>query len=498
VPKARHVSKVVVFLIAAALVWSAGCGGNAIDSNEGDAAASDSGSGGSSGGGTDGQNVIPLPDVSKCTASGGCIVPCPDSTKHTTLSGTVYDPAGNNPMPGVAVYVPATVPLEDLPKGAACGDCNSLYKGKVLASASTGPDGTFTIVDPPSLANGGTVPLVVQAGKWRAVYSANVKTCTDNMSSQKLLLPRNASVTPSANLPDIAISTGGLDSLECLLTRIGVDPAEYTSGPGGSGHIHIFQGGVGGAGVAGPQSPGGSPESYAALWNSSASLQNYDVVLLSCEGGETQAPNPSALEEYVRKYGGRVFASHFHYAWFTATGSPFLGYNLGQFNAGSNDTGNINAVIDTSIAQGKALHDWLKLPQVNALSASDELPLQQSRQNVATLNNPPVTSWIAAANPPGDSRATPGLSQYFSFDVRNGELLCGRVVYSDLHVGAASGDYGDALNTSGSTTSGVVPSQCNTSAKLSPQELVLEYMLFNLSGCLVPPILGIPKPDPSF
>jgi hypothetical protein len=435
---------------------------------------------------------VPSADaMTRCTVSGQCIEPCPDATKHTTLSGTVYDPAGNNPLPGIAVYVPATLPLPDPPKGASCVDCNGLYKGTVLASDVTNANGTFSIVDPPA---GPSVPIVVQAGKWRAVYSAAINRCTDNSASQMLKLPSDASATMSASLPDIAVSTGGLDSLECLLTRIGVDPAEYTSGAGGGGHIHIFQGGVGVGGVAGPQSPGGSPQSSQALWNSVASLLNYDVVLLSCEGGETQAPNPSALEQYVRMYGGRVFASHFHYAWFTDTGSPFQTYNLGQFNTGSNDTGNINAVVDVSFAQGQGLHDWLR--QVNALGVmgapSDQLPLPQSRQNVASWNNPPVTSWIGAANPPGDSRATPGLSQYFSFDLRNGQLVCGRVVYSDLHVGAV-GDYGDALNTVGATTSGVVPDQCKA-GKLSPQEAVLEFMLFNLTSCLALPSAYLPPP----
>jgi hypothetical protein len=440
-------------------------------------------------------NAGPPSVTTRCTVSGQCVAQCADPTKHTTLTGTVYDPAGNNPLPGVAVYVPSTLPLADLPKGAACGVCGDLFKGTVLTSAITGADGTFTMPDPPV---GPAVPVVVQAGKWRAVYSASISQCQDNPSAQMLKLPRNASATMSASLPDIAVSTGGLDSLECLLTRVGVDAAEYTSGPSGPGHIHIFQGGVGGAGLPGPQSPGGSPQSYQELWNSAANLRNYDVVLLSCEGGETQAPNPVALDQYVRMYGGRVFASHFHYAWFTAPGSPFQSYGLGQFIAGSNDTGNINAVVDTSFAQGAALHDWLR--QIHALGAlgapADQLPLQQSRQNVASYNNPPVTSWIEAANPPGDSRAMPGLSAYFSFDLRMGELVCGRVVYSDLHAGAASGDYGNALSTSGATTNGIVPDQCNATAKLSPQEAVLEYMLFNLVSCLVPPSAA-PTPPPA-
>ena len=46
----------------------------------------------------------------------------------------------------------------------------------------------------------------------------------------------------AGDIPQIAISTGSADSLECLLLRVGLDPAEYVGGAGGPGHLHIFQG----------------------------------------------------------------------------------------------------------------------------------------------------------------------------------------------------------------------------------------------------------------
>jgi hypothetical protein len=87
--------------------------------------------------------------------------------------------------------------------------------------------------------------------------------------------------------------------------------------------------------------------------------------------------------------------------------------------------------------------------------------------------------WIlpdAAANQP------PGATQYFSFNTPtdagmtpDGPAYCGRVVYSDLHVGAASNDNPKLP----------VPAECSN-VNLSPQEKALEFMLFDLSACVIP------------
>ncbi|HXN31787.1 MAG TPA: hypothetical protein VN894_08000, partial [Polyangiaceae bacterium] len=440
---------------------------------------------------------------SGCTSQGQCVNHGCANGGHTTISGTVYDPAGVNPLYNVAVYVPQSPP-SPLPAGASCYTCQSLYTGGVVAGTLTDAAGNFSIVDAPT---GSAVPLIVQIGKWRRQYTIDVADCA-NTPQPTLRLPANAS---EGDLPNIAVSTGGADSLECLLRRIGVDAGgntggtgEYVNGAGGGGHIHIFQGGTnapagingngnGGGGATGASVPGatmagGSPASATALWTSGPAMQPYDIVLLSCEGGETASSNPQALNDYAG-LGGRVFASHFHYSWFNQ--APFAAYNLATWTRGTNNTGNINALIQTTLSdrvtpfpKGIAMQQWLT--NVNALaSVPPELPIQVSRHNAdVSAANTPSTAWIVA-DPLAPS---PGATQYFSWDMpvpNPTQQPCGRVVYSDLHVGAASADYGQGAGTQNVPAGAITPSGCANNS-LSPQEKALEFMLFDLSSCLTP------------
>jgi len=80
-------------------------------------------------------------------------------------------------------------------------------------------------------------------------------------------------------------------------------------------------------------------------------------------------------------------------------------------------------------------------------------------------------------------------AQYFSVDAPIGATApCGRVVYSDLHVSGGPGtpEPGVPPDYPGmTTTGGIVPSGCALHP-LTPQEEALEFMLFDLSSCLVP------------
>jgi hypothetical protein len=409
------------------------------------------------------------------TGAGGGGVPCSglgcqihtcSGGGSTTISGTIYDPAGKNPLYGVVAYVPNKTP-DAITSGASCYSCSDLYTGEPLAAAITDATGKFTI---PKAPDGANIPLVIQVGKWRRQFVIpSVGKCTDTaVPDQTLTLPKNGS---EGDMPNIAMSTGSADTLECLLTRMGVDDAEVGPGNSASGHVHIFKGN-GGAPDTAPK----SPDPSQALWDSAANIMKYDIVLLSCEGEETQKMNQQVLFDYTSN-GGRVFASHFHYAWFNT--GPFGSTNLATWKTNSQDIGDVNATVVTTdwanqpFQRGQSMHDWLQ--NVGALT-SGELPIQAARHNAnVAMANTPSQPWILADN----QSSSPGAAQDFTFDTPVGApatMQCGRVAYSDMHVGAASDDY------SGSSTT---PDGC-TKEDLSPQEKALEFIFFDLSSCVTP------------
>jgi hypothetical protein len=276
-----------------------------------------------SGGSGSGLNIDPGASGGGASGPNGCQ---PGNT--TTISGIVMDPAGKNPLYNISVYVadPAS-PLPDLEKiPVSCG-CTQLLPEKVKAiAAPTDATGHFEIQCAPT----GNVTLVVQTGKWRRKYeNVNIVPNQPNVIPD-LRLPANSS---EGSLPNIAISTGGSDSFECLPLRIGVSESEYVAGSATGGHIHIY------SGLRGAKPAQGAVDSYSSLWDSQAHLNEHDVVILSCEGAETSngpatgmgnGPALStAVQQHLMEYanaGGRVFASHFQYAWFSR----------GPFNTGAN------------------------------------------------------------------------------------------------------------------------------------------------------------------
>ena len=434
-----------------------------------------------------------------------CDISCSGGGNTTSITGRVYDPALRNPLYNIAVYVPA-VPLTPLPRGVATGNdscsCGSLFQSGAITNTTTTTDGTFRLNNVPV---GSDVPLVIQIGKWRRQYKLNIKACEDNAQPDKSLA--FLSTVPASdtidNMPDIAVSTGALDTLECLLIRVGIASSEYVPGAAAGGHVHIFSGGndgssPGGTGGGSAESPPmtGAPTSWTALWDQQAHMMPYDVVLLSCEGDETYNSNPPVLEQYLNA-GGRAFGSHYHYAWFAGTLSGEnvpappndWGTSLADWGAmlSTQTTGAAEVVqtltgTNTPFPKGVAMKQWLGV--VGGLGVegapAGEIPIFDENQDVGATHK--AQAWLTDQ----------GWTDYLSFNTPvnapnspdgGPPNYCGRAVFADLHV---SSDNTYTMD------SNPPPSGCQD-GELSPQEKALEFMLFDLSSCVVPDTVAVPQ-----
>ena len=418
----------------------------------------------------------------------------------TTISGTVYDPANVNPVYNATVYVPQDVidnvrtayipgtPLRPLPNGIACGSCSDLFYPPRLG----GRHRRYGSLLDPGRAERREGPAPRPSRQMAdALHDLERQRVPGQPAARPLAAPAEESCR--GRPPEHCGLDGAADSLECLLLRMGVDPGEYVGGAGGAGRVHIFSGDLDGR--SGAVTGAGSPDPGTALWDSAKDLDAFDLVLLSCEGGETANMNQQVLLDYANG-GGRVFASHFHYAWFdTGPFATISGPALATWTMGAQPLGNINAQVVTSLPNGRAFPEGVALGKwlgaVGALGVngapSGELPILSAFSNAAvTATNVFSQPWIV-----GDpSSPATEVTEYFSFDTPANVApveRCGRVVYSDLH---ASGGDGTGM-TRGSLPADyagnvrVCPDQCAAGA-LTPQEKALEFMIFNLSSCLAP------------
>ena len=153
-----------------------------------------------------------------CTNGACTVTACTDGAR-TTVSGTVFDPAGKVALTNVTVYVPTT-DLAALPEGASCLPCDTATSGKPIVRTTSDDKGAFSLDNVPV---GNDIPLVVQIGKWRRqTVISTVMPCVDNPTTDPDVtrLPRTQA---EGHIPKIALTTGAADALECLLRKIGVD-----------------------------------------------------------------------------------------------------------------------------------------------------------------------------------------------------------------------------------------------------------------------------------
>jgi hypothetical protein len=441
----------------------------------------------------DAGGVTLLPEGGGCTGYQCQITNCTgvDGGTPTTLTGTVYDPAGLNPIYHAYVYIPNALPLPTITTGPQLDPCGG--GGNLPPAAAwyyTGPDGKFTLTNVPS---GSNIPLVVQSGKWRRmVVLSSVNACTTTaVPATDTHLPQNQTdgYNNQADLPQMAIVAASCDPMECLIRRIGVSDSEFTS-PGTGGHIDYYQG------YGTPLTNGTNPTPDNLLGDSTQMMKE-DLVILPCDCGDEYYTTRNASGRWAGNYttfldnivsytsnGGRLFSSHWGRQWIEGGGvyNPFPGVANWQ-TSGSANTPWFEGQINTTFTEGQDFATWMQ--NVGASPSYGTMLIQPARYDTSSVNSP-TTDWVdftgrttsdgvtfstGAATGPAD----------FTFDTPlNQTSQYGRVMFTDMHL--ASG-----------LLSSSFPAECPTGA-LTAQEKAAEFLLFDLGACLTP----VTPPPPTY
>jgi hypothetical protein len=409
-------------------------------------------------------------------------------------------------VPNVLVYVPngAVAKMAQGYSVNSCPQCGADVTGNPLVSTYTEYDGTFTLSNVPSPPAGQTLPLVIQLGRWRRQLAISPPAACAMNAIGDLNLPRNHT---EGDIPLTAISTGAVDALECVLMKMGVDQAEFTSSMAvPSGRVHVY---AAGPGTALPTNPPSGPGAYIANPNSNAnppaaistpesalmatggSYMNYDQIMLPCWGAPVDfkpadtnnmrsLDEPGNLITYANS-GGHFFATHYSYTWLVNNGEF---NNVAVWDPNYNNPQNVTWTLNVSKTPPVVpapMHAGIFWQWLNLVQALSNFNLATPPQNPQVAITAPrhdadgvaggSVDWIGGTDP---QKNTP-LVEHFTFNTPvGGASQCGHAIFSDFHVANET-----------NTNSTPFPQECTKT--FSAQEKILEYMIFDLASCVTPP-----------
>jgi hypothetical protein len=389
------------------------------------------------------------------------------------IAGTQAPYGTPDPVPNVLVYIPNGT-VSAFTTGVECTTCGADVSGDPLVQATTDYLGNFTLKNVP-IPPGGTVPLVIQLGRWRRTNLTFPVTACASTNIGQIHMPRNKT---EGDIPLTAISTGDVDAMECVLLKMGVDQAEFTD-PGGTGRIQLYQGN---GAIIDSKTP---PETtLVPLTISGTQLDLYDQVILPCWGDDPRAggENVKTVDQQTNiinytSAGGRMFATHYSYAWL---------YNVAPFDTAatwiddiSYDTGTGVIQQPSSFADVNTFYAWM-----NALTSDGsvlgQFAISTERNDFSAIGtNGELWVSITGAAPKVGTDPT-SFPVTFTFDTPYSTATpppaaCGRVIFSDFHVTNSGGTYNVTF-----------PNECTT-GEMTAQEKSLEYLIWDLAACIPGP-----------
>ncbi len=421
---------------------------------------------------------------SKCgggTGDGGVVPGCTDPlcsqievcvTGETTITGTVRAPNGIEPLYNANVYIPkGTVS----PFGAtiSCDRCDT--PKPALVSAITGPDGKFTLKG--AIPSGASIPLVIELGRWRRYTTINVTKCvTNTLTTAQTRLPRRqAEGNALDNIPRMALVTGNVDALECVLSKMGIEDVAFgnPTTANAAKRIQFYRDNGAYYNTSTP--------SYTDLVDNATTLRRFDAVLYACRGTDWTPTDArmQRLREYANE-GGRLFATHWSFRLLRNDSEWNAAADWGPSGAAtSGDLVALRSDVHTGFTKGAAFASWLGIVNALAVTSPPKVDILYSRASVNDVKAP-TTEWISSPASAGTA-TTQHMTFNTPFTAANPANYCGRVIFSDFHVA------------NGSTSTSTFPSHC-AGGGLTDQEKILEFMLFDLASCVNGDNLPPPTP----
>lgn len=414
---------------------------------------------------------VPEPDtgVDPDGPGDGTCPPLPGT--NATLTGTVYAPNQEIPVSGALVYFTDERP-EGIPQTVYCAECVELACD--IPFALTEPDGSFEV---PAYAGEGF--LVVTKGQFMRVTEVTVDEGENSFDSEITSLPPENIPTEGLYIPRIALAWGSYDRLEDALGKLGladtiIQDFQQDFVPG-TEQFDVWDNG----GAVETDSMG----TFAQLLGSYTLMEQYHIIFVPCsDDSSLSALNDPANVDNVRRWvenGGKFYVSDWS--------AEFVDLAFGQYQtfyeeAGSPDL--LDVYDSTATVLDDDLNAWLEalpegLKNINPLNGPDAA--------YPTVNAPPtietVDNWSGiAATPevlvddgmggqinvghkvwiegPGNGSSVPGTNPL----TVTGEYGCGKVLFTTYHMAEFSDSY----------------------VGLTPQELVLLYLILEIGVCQTP------------
>jgi len=281
---------------------------------------------------------------------------------------------------------------------------------------------------------------------------------------------RPAELDPADAVPRIAVVTGDYDKMECVLRKMGLSDNAYD----------MYEG----AKVL--PSAGKKLTPFTSLLANPAKMKTYNIIFINCTDntfeGELKKPAVrAALEDYVNS-GGRLYVTDWSYDWIEQLPqlAKFIDFEPGASPDGPEKENAAALGADGHKVQGNIkdpqMAQWLGLFPGTISGGQSRIEHFLVDWVIMHKQHKDVKVWVDGPIKAKSGGISGSRALTVTFNFKN----CGKILFSSYHTEGRD----DELNGLFGPKAKPFPQYCNS--KLSPQDRILEYLIFDIANCVEP------------